>query len=276
MAQSPMSYEQITYETRDDVALITLNRPDRLNAWTRQMSIELCDAVGNANGDSALGAIVFTGAGRGFCAGADIERQFKSQLDKAAGGQAPETESAAPKERSQHNPTDWVKLCRSSKPMVAAINGPAVGIGLTLVLPMDRIIASEGAKLSCRFVKMGITPELASSHFLVQRCGWGSASDLALSGRMISAAEALEAGLIDEVVPADRLVDAAIEKAREYGSNPEPQLLMIKDLLTRNACETDIDEVQRREGAALAEAYKTPHFAEAVDAFLNKRPPKFR
>lgn len=286
MSEQQLTYEQITYETDGDVAVITLNRPDRLNAWTRQMSVELADAVTIANDTEAIGAIVFTGAGRGFCAGADIENQFKAQLDKDAAksgdGSAEAGEPTAspaapsPKSRSESQPTDWVKLCRASKPMVAAVNGPAIGLGLTLILPMDRIIASDQAKLSCRFVKMGITPELASSRFLVQRCGWGPACDLALSGRIISAGEAVELRLVDQVVPADRLMEAALDKAREYAANPDPQLRMIKQLLTDNASETDIDLIQRREGEALAKAYKTPHFAEAVDAFLAKRPAKFR
>src|SRR4029079_19006579 len=89
--------------------------------------------------------------------------------------------------RSEHRPTDWVQFCRQAKPMVAAVHGHAIGIGVTMILPMDQLVAAESAKLSCRFVKMGITPELASSHFLVQRCGWGPYSDLALSGRIVDA-----------------------------------------------------------------------------------------
>jgi enoyl-CoA hydratase/carnithine racemase len=264
-----VAYEQITHETDDDVAIITLNRPDRLNAWTPQMLAEMTAAVGEANADDRIGAIVFTGAGRGFCAGADIGGQFKAQLD----GAPPAEDRPA---RAGHRPTDWVDLCRSSKPMVAAINGPAVGIGLTLVLPMDQLVASDQAKLSCRFVKMGITPELASSHFLVQRCGWGAASDLALSGRMVDAAEALHLGLVDVVAPHEQLLATALAKAREYGANPGPQLRMVKRLLTENAVESDLAAVQRRELAALAEAYTTPEFAEAVNAFLEKRPARFR
>ncbi len=265
-----MAYEQIEYETRGDVALVTLNRPDKLNAWTRTMSRELVDAVTTANEDRAVGAVVFTGAGRAFCAGADVGSQFKAQLDGEAqliredGG------------RGEHRPTDWVRFCRSSKPMVAAINGHAIGIGLTMVLPFDQLIASDQAKISCRFVKMGITPELASSHFLVQRCGWGAASDLCLSGRIVDAAEALKLSLVDEVVPHDQLLERALAKAGEYAANPDPQLRMIKELLTANAVDTDIEAIQRREGEALAKAFKTPEFAEAVDAFLNKRPAKFR
>ena len=271
-----MDYEQITYEARGEIALVTLNRPDRLNAWTRRMSAELADAVTTANDDDSVGAIVFTGAGRGFCAGADIESQFKAQLDGETDLTRPAPGGQGGQGGQERRPADWVRLCRESKPMVAAVNGPAIGLGLTLILPMDRLIASDQAKLSCRFVKMGITPELASSHFLVQRCGWGPASDLALSGRIIGAEEALAISLIDQVAPHDRLLDTAFERAAEYAANPDPQLRMIKDLLTRNAAETDLETVQRREGEALARAFTTPEFAEAVDAFLNKRPAKFR
>jgi enoyl-CoA hydratase/carnithine racemase len=270
-----VAFEQIIYETHDDVAVITLNRPERLNAWTRQMSVEMTAAVGDANDDDRIGAIVFTGAGRGFCAGADIGGQFKAQLDGTPPGDD-RRNAAAPESGGEHRPTDWVALCRDSKPMVAAINGPSIGVGLTLVLPMDHLVVSEQAKLSCRFVKMGITPELASSHFLVQRCGWGAASDLALSGRMLEPAEALRLGLVDQVVPHDQLLDVAMAKAREYGANPGPQLRMIKRLLTENAVDADLAAVQRRELAALNEAYRTPEFSEAVNAFLEKRPAKFR
>ena len=265
----------------DDVALITLNRPDRLNAYTGKMSVELMDAVSTANEDRSVGAIVVTGAGRGFCAGADVESQFKAQLDResersSAGEHAPPAAEGSGNGRPRGRPTDWVMLCRQSKPMVAAINGVAIGIGVTMVLPMDQLIAGESARLSCRFVKMGITPELASSHFLVQRCGWGPSSDLALSGRIVEAAEALRLGLVDQVVPDDQLLATALARAGEYAANPDPQLRMIKMLLTENACETDLDRVVEREGAALATAMRSPEFAEAVDAFLHKRPPKFR
>ena len=266
-----MSYEQILYETRGDVAIITLNRPDRLNAWTRKMSAEMTDAMRTANADTAVGAVVFTGAGRGFCAGADIESQFKAQLDKGDSNPGGGTARG-----SSEDPLDWVRFIRASKPCVAAINGAAIGVGLTLLLPMDQLLAAEGAKLSCRFVKMGITPELASSHFLVQRCGWGAASDLALSGRTVDAAEAQRLGLVDAVVTADELLDTAIARAQDYAANPDPQLRMIKLLLTQNGSETDIPLVMSRESEALATAMASPEFAEAVDAFLAKRPPKFR
>lgn len=264
-----MSYEQINYEQRDDLALITLDRPERLNAWTARMGAELTDAFGRANDESSIGAIIVTGEGRGFCAGADIEDSFKRDLDRAESGEP------APRPDRPERP-DWVSLCRRSKPMLAAVNGPAIGVGLTMILPFDQIIASDRARLSCRFVKMGITPELASSHFLVSRMGWGAASDLALTGRIVEADEALQLRLVDAVVAHDDLLEATVDKARQFSANPDPQLRMIKELLTANAVETDLAEVQRREIAALDAARRTPEHREAVDAFLAKREPRFR
>ena len=262
-----MNYEQIIVEQRNEITLLTLNRPERLNAWTPKMSMELTDAINRANADSAVGAIVMTGAGRGFCAGADIGDAFAANLDHRDDRPA---RSEAPPAR------DWVALCRASKPLVAAINGPSIGVGLTMVLPFDQLIAAEGAKLSARFVKMGLVPELASSHFLVARCGWGAASWLALTGTTILAEEAARLRLVDRVVPVDRVVDEALAVATELAASPGPQVRMIKDLLTRNANEVDLAVVQRREMEALEAAYRTPEHREAVTAFLEKRPPKFR
>ncbi|MFN0092990.1 MAG: enoyl-CoA hydratase/isomerase family protein [Acidimicrobiales bacterium] len=264
------SYEQIRYEVRGAAALVTLDRPDKLNAWTPKMGRELLDAFAEANRDRAVGAIVVTGAGRGFCAGADIGGQFKAQLDRS---DAAPRERAAPDTRAA---TAWVDAVRAAKPLVAAINGACIGVGLTMVLGFDHLVASAEAKLSCRFIKMGITPELASSHYLVARMGWGAASDLALTGRTIDAEEALALRLVDRVVPAEELLDAALAKAEQFAENPDPQLRAIKALLTQNAFETDLEAVQARELAALAEAFTTPEHREAVAAFLEKRPPKFR
>lgn len=272
-----MAYEQILYEQRDDLALITLNRPERLNAWTGRMGRELTDAFGVANDEATVGAIVVTGQGRGFCAGADVQDAFKRDLDRAEGEPADSDEARgdAP-QRGEHEPLPWVSVCRQSKPMLAAVNGAAIGVGLTMILPFDQIIASDRARLSCRFVKMGITPELASSHFLVSRLGWGAASDMALTGRIVDASEAQSMRLVDAVVPHDELLDRTFEKARQFSANPDPQLRMIKELLTQNAAETDIDLVQRRELVALDKALKTREHREAVDAFLAKREPRFR
>jgi enoyl-CoA hydratase/carnithine racemase len=265
-----MAYEQIIAEQQGDVLVLTLNRPERLNAWTPKMLGELSDAITKANDDRSIGAIVVTGAGRGFCAGADIGGQFAKNLDEAP------SDAPAPPAEAEGRAGSWIDLCRSSKPLVAAINGACIGVGLTMVLPFDQLVAAEGAKLSARFVKMGLVPELASSHFLVTRCGFGNASYLALSGATLVAEDAIRYGLVDRVVPGDQLLDTAIALARELGENPAPQLRMIKELLTQNAAETDLDAVQRREGEALGRAYRTPEHHEAVRAFLEKRPPNFR
>ena len=259
-----MDYQQIKVEDHEEVRLLVLSRPERLNAWTERMHTELVHAIEEGNIDRSVGAFVMTGDGRAFCAGADIGDVFGATLEDESLGYGSLTESV-----------NWVGLVRESKPMVAAVNGPAIGLGLTMLLSMDFIVAQSDAKLSARFVKMGVVPELASSHFLVQRCGWGMASDLALSGRTISGDEAKKIGLVDDVVP-DDVVGAAVKRARSYAENAPSSLQLTKRLLTKNASETDLDLVQRREGRANEEAGSTPEHREAVNAFLEKRAPKFR
>ncbi|MGI9597803.1 MAG: enoyl-CoA hydratase/isomerase family protein [Acidimicrobiales bacterium] len=274
-----MDYSQIEVEDRGLIRLITLSRPERLNAWTRRMSHEMISAIDEGNESDEIGAFVFTGAGRGFCAGADIGDEFAGG-DKSTGGNesAGGGESTGGAKRGEPGSAnrDWVGLVRQSKPMVAAVNGPAVGVGLTMILPMDYLVAAESARLSARFVRMGIVPELASSHFLVQRCGWGNASDLALSGRMASAEDALDIGLVDKVVADDRLIETAIEHAAGYAQNSPTALQMIKQLLTENGTDSDLGEVQKRELNLLRDAMKSPEHHEAIAAFMEKREPKFR
>jgi len=258
-----MHYETLLTDNDSGVLRITLNRPERLNAWTYRMGAELSDAVSRANDDDDVIAIVVTGAGRGFCAGADIQDVFKAQAE----GDVPARDG---------NPRDWVGLVRASKPMVAAINGAAIGVGLTQVLPMDYLIASTAAKLSVRFVKMGLVPELASSHFLTLRMGFGRASELMLSGRTVDAAEALQLGLVDRVTSPEDLVSTATAVARGMGENPQASLRMIKQLLTENMSERDLGAVQRREIEALQRCYTSPEHKEAINAFLEKRDPDFK
>jgi enoyl-CoA hydratase/carnithine racemase len=266
-----MDYQQIRYETDGDVAIMTLDRPDRLNAWTPRMSEEQADALSRANADPAVGAIVVTGAGRGFCAGADMDATFQSRIDGVDPGA--DTQAGF---GGLPSGLDWVALARESKPLVAAVNGAAVGIGLTMILPFDVIVASEKAKLGMLFIKMGLVPELASTRFLVQRMGFGRASEICLSGRLYPAAEALSSGLVDHVVPPDALLPRALEIARSMAANPDLQLRMTKQLLTDNPCDTDLQAIQERESALLRECWQSPEHAEAVAAFREKRPPKFR
>ena len=254
-----MEPEQITIERRGRVMLLTLDRPDRLNAWTPQMSGELSDAIDAADDDPEIGAVVVTGSGKGFCAGADIEVTFGAQLDG-------DDTAAKPTARRS-----WVDQVRTCKPIVAAVNGVAVGVGLTMILPFDRIVASTASRFSLRFVKMGLVPELASSHFLPARVGFSAAGDLMLSGRMIDAATAVDVGLVDELVEPDDLVERAIAVAEEYAENPAPQLRWIKELLTQNLAEPDHALVQKRELEYLERAYASDEHADAVRSFLAAR-----
>jgi enoyl-CoA hydratase/carnithine racemase len=263
--------ERILYEKRGDVAVITLNRPDKLNAWTPGMAEEQAEAIADANADRAIGAIVMTGAGRGFCAGADMAETFQKRIrGDDPGANTAEGQGGMPAH------IDWVKLCRESKPLVAAVNGAAVGIGMTIILPFDVIVASEKAKFGMLFIKVGLVPELASSRLLVARVGMGKASEMCLSGRLYGGKDAAGMGLADCVTSPDALLDEAMKLAHDIAANPDPQLRMIKQLLTRNAAEGDLDRVQELESAMLRECWKSPEHAEAVGAFLEKRTPKFR
>jgi len=259
-----VSYEQIATETRGDVLLLTLNRPEKLNAWTNTMRVEMMRAIDAANADPAIGAVVVTGAGRGFCAGADIEQTFNARIEgRGDGGVGGERR-------------DWVAFCRESKPLIAAVNGVAVGVGLTMILPFDIILASDQARLGMFFVRMGLVPELASSYYVVQRVGFAKASEMCLSGKLYPATELQGTGMVNDVVPHDQLLPRAFEMAGQIAANSAPALRMIKALLTQNGACEDTGAVQRREIEALNVAYSTPEHKEAVKAFLEKRKPDFR
>ena len=257
-----MNYETILVDNNEGVLTLTMNRPERLNAWTYQMGAELGAAITAGNADESVIAFVLTGAGRGFCAGADIQDVFAAQSDGKETG-------------ANDEPINWVDLVRASKPMVAAVNGAAIGVGLTQILPMDSIVACDTAKLSVRFIKMGVVPELASSHYLPARVGFGAANELMLTGKTISAKEAHSMGMVDKLATQDNLMAVAQETARAMGENPQAALLMVKELITENMGEGSISEVQRREMKALSEAYKSPEHKEAIAAFLEKRTPDF-
>jgi enoyl-CoA hydratase/carnithine racemase len=256
-----VSYETILTDVVDDVLVITMNRPEKLNAWTPKMGLEMATAVTAANDDKNIIAIVVTGAGRGFCAGADMSEVFQAQLDG---------------DEEDRTPLDWVGLMRSCKPIIAAINGPAIGVGLSQLMSMDHIIGAAGAKLSLRVVKGGVVPERASSHLVPMRGGFGKASELMLTGKIILAEEAADIGLIDQCVEPEQLLNAAHEMAHAMGENPQASLAFTKQLLTRNMSEASLDDVQRLELKMLKQAYETPEHQEAIAAFLDKREPDFK
>ena len=266
-----MSFEQIRTEQRGAVSIIYMNRPDRLNAWTPKMSEELADAIAAANTDNDVSAIVLTGEGRGFCAGADMDAVFSTRID----GEDPGNDTAGGSGGMPAS-VDWVKIIRESKPCIAAVNGAAIGIGVTKIMPFDVIVASPRAKFGFAFVKVGIVPELASTHFLPLRVGWGRANELMLTGRIVKGEEAVALGLADVLSGEDDVVERAVEIGEQMAQNPGPMLRMTKDLLMTNVSETDLDAAQQRETDYLKECWKTPEHHEAVAAFTENRAPDFK
>ncbi len=255
--------EQILSEVRGRVGIIRLNRPEKLNAWTDTMNHELTEQVETWNDDPTIGAIVLIGEGRAFCAGADLGG-FNERL----------TETPDRTEEMRFT-AHWTKLLRKSKPTVVAFNGYAIGVGLTMALPADVRFAAEGARLSFRFIKVGLVPELGSTRILSQLVGLGHATDMCLTGRFVEAKEALAMGLVTKVIPAEQLLDSAVEKANELAANPTAVVLLIKELLDKNSLEADIDAVMEREQVRDRIARKWPEHDEAVKAFIEKRDPDY-
>jgi len=262
--------ETIEVDRSGETVLITLNRPDRLNAWTPRMADEMAAAIETANTDPAVGALVVTGAGRGFCAGADMDQTFSARI----AGHDPGADTASGFGGMSAG-LDWVELCQSSKPLIAAVNGHCIGIGLTQILPFDVIVASEVARFGMGFIKVGLVPELASTRLLGQRIGPGRARALALTGDIWPAAEAFRAGLADYLVKPDQLLATAIGIAERISANPGRQVHWTKQLMTQNALEADTKIVQERESQILRRCWASPEHAEAVNAFMEKRAPVF-
>jgi len=256
-----MAYEYITVEQRGRVGIVTFNKPDRLNLFNYDMFGEVRQAIDAWNSDSGVGAVVLTGSGRAFCAGADI-RGWDKEIE-AGGRQRPREEE------------NWVHFIQRSKPVICAINGLSIGVGLTMTLPCDVRIASEQARLSMRFVRIGVLPELASTRLLLHIVGLTQAMELMLSGRIIQAEEAGRIGLVNRVVPHEQLMEAALEMAAEIAFNPAESLAAIKRLVWENLTETELEEVWKRENREFAAAMQRPAFKEAVKAFLEKREPQF-
>lgn len=261
-----MDYKNLLVEQRGSVTILTLNRPERLNAWNGEMQAEMRDAIEKANADPDVAAIVFTGAGRAYCSGADI------------GGWARAIDSGvAPQGGATAGEDNWLAfLRRMPKPTIAAVNGVAVGVGVTHILPMDIRIASENAKFGFAFVKMALVPELASSYFLPQLVGLGRAQEWCLTARMVEADEALRAGLVSEVVAPERLLDRAVELGQMIAQHAPAAIARVKHVLETNATDSDVQAVMKRENAQNAAARLEPDHREAVAAFVEKRKPLFR
>jgi 2-(1,2-epoxy-1,2-dihydrophenyl)acetyl-CoA isomerase len=265
------TYRQILFEKRGRVGLITLNRPERLNAFSYEMAGEFYDAIARCNDDPGVGAIVMTGAGRGFCSGADIRGFARGIEERAQAGDDQGRRYRGDPARREPLSTFF----RKSKPLIAAINGPAIGVGLTMTLNMDIRIASDQARFSMRFVRLGITPEAGSTLYLPQIVGIAHALELSLTGRIIGPDEALRIGLVNRVVPQDDLMTEAMALADEIAFNPNEQVLAAKQMMHRHMVEQDVDHLLRYEGTTFARAAEGPAHKEAIRAFTEKREPKF-
>tara|TARA_Y100000031_G_scaffold106988_1_gene117806 strand:- start:1002 stop:1727 length:726 start_codon:yes stop_codon:yes gene_type:complete len=240
-----------------------MNRPDRLNAMTRLMDQELRTQIAEWNGDDSIGAIVWTGAGRGFCSGADI-----SGFEARVHGVAPDERPAPPEQT-------WIDMIKSAKPVVAAINGASIGEGLTRTLTCDVRVAAESARLSFRFLRVGVTPEVASTHYAVYLIGLGRTLELMLTGEIIMAAEAYRIGLVNHVYPDDEMLDKAVELATNIADNPTWNLGQVKRLVHQDYLEHDIDKVLADESVIFRESQGREAHREALEAFRENRPPKF-
>ena len=259
--------ETLTYSVSDGIATITLNRPDRLNAFNGKMLDELLEALDQTDKSDDVRAVIVTGAGRAFCAGADLSGG--SGTFRKEGGD----EDPVPRDRGG---ILSLRIFRSHKPIIAAINGSAVGVGITMTLPMDVRILAENAKVGFVFAARGITLDGAASWFLPRLVGISQALEWSLTGRLFSASEALDGGLVSYVVPPDEVLPKATEVAREVATNTSPLAAVVtRQLLWLMLGARHPMEAHRLDSRAIRELGRTPDSAEGVSAFLEKRIPRW-
>ena len=262
-----MDFEHIRYELREGVSTVTLNRPDKLNAVTSTMLDELRAAFDQADADDAVRAVVVTGSGRAFCAGADLSGGGQT-FDRGARGA-----------RGEHRDGGGLvslRIYEMKKPVIAAINGPAVGFGITMTLPMDIRIASTAARMGFVFTRRGVVPEACSTWFLPRLVGMGRAAEWIYTGRVFGAEEALGAGLVSEVVPPERLVAAARELALEIAQNTSAvSVALARQLLWRMLGADHPMEAHRLDSKCMDWTGRSADAREGVTSFLEKRPPRF-
>jgi 2-(1,2-epoxy-1,2-dihydrophenyl)acetyl-CoA isomerase len=266
------AFEQIHFAREGRVATITLNRPERLNAWTRQMEEEFLAAVRQACDDRSVGCILVTGAGRAFCAGADIKGWAEGQQTVELANERP---PALAMELSQRASPNVPLALAEAKPVVAAINGPAIGIGLTMALACDIRLASDRARFSARFVRVGLIPECGGSRNLPQVAGLETALELALTGRIVEASDPLARKLASRVVSHEDLMGEAMALAAEIASGPTDPVWLTKREIRRNALEQNLHQVVATETQLFHQVRDRAPHREAVAAFLEKRDPNW-
>lgn len=261
-----MSYTELLYAVTERVATITLNRPDRMNAWTPTMEAEFRVAIAAASADDEVRAIVVTGAGRGFCAGADMGR-----LQNSAAGAAP---LAAPPSGEGNFDQRYSYLLAVPKPLIAAINGSVAGVGLCITLYCDLRFMAEGARLATSFARRGLVAEHGSAWMLPRLIGPMNAADLLLSGRTVDAVEAASLGLV-RMLPAERFLAAVQARAAEFANLSSPRSMRIIKQQLQAAPFQSLAEATRFADAEIPKCRDTEDFKEGVASFVEKRAPNF-
>ena len=268
------SFETLLYAVEDGIATITLNRPDRLNAFTGQMMVDLIAAFDATDADDAVKVVIVTGAGRGFCAGADLSAgpgTFERANRSSEG--VDQDESTVPRDGGGRVS---LRIFDSLKPVIAAVNGPAVGVGVTMQLPMDIRIASTEARFGFVFARRGIAPEACSSWFLPRLVGISTALEWCYSGKVFPASEAKERGLVRSIHAPDELLPAARAIAREIIDNTAPVSVAVsRQLMWRGLVADHPMEAHRADSRAIMSRGASKDTREGVGAFLEKRTPNY-
>ncbi|HEX6209582.1 MAG TPA: crotonase/enoyl-CoA hydratase family protein [Methylomirabilota bacterium] len=264
-----MAFETILYGDADGVATITLNRPERLNAVNATVIRELVAALDQADGDDGVRAVIVTGAGRAFCAGADLGGGGAT----FAGGPG---RSERPEDHRDGGGLVTLRIFEMRKPVIAAINGPAVGFGATLTLAMDVRLASSAARIGFVFARRGVVPEACSTWFLPRLVGIAQAAEWAYTGRVVSAEEARAGGLVSRVVAPEALLPAARELAREIADNTSAvSVALTRQMLWRMLGADHPRQAHRLDSLGMWYTGRSADAREGVSSFLEKRPPKF-
>lgn len=272
-----MAYQDILYDVSDAVATVTLNRPDRLNAWTGRMGEEVKDAFDSAAGDDAVRAIILTGAGRGFCAGADMELltgiQNADEEERNRQGSRPDRRNTDG-EMAEHQGL-FSYFITTPKPVIAAINGPAAGMGFILPLYCDMRFAADNAIFTTAFSRRGLIAEHGISWLLPHQVGTHRALDLLLSARKVDAKEAYEIGLVNGVYPAESFMDDVRAYAADLATNVSPRSMRVMKRQVYGAQYQSLTEAVETANDEMVQSFPSEDFKEGVASFMEKRAPNF-
>ena len=260
-----MDYETLLLEVSEGVATLTLHRPESLNAFSTPMQRELAQVIGDLARDATVRSVVLTGAGRAFCAGGDMDEME----------QASASTPLADRNKLRRMLTEvFMPLVRLEKPVVAAVHGAAVGSGMNLALAADMIVASETARFSQAFIKVGLVPDTGGLYLLSRLVGMNRAKDLCFTGRMLSASEALVMGLVNQVVSSEQLMPVARSLALELAQGPTAAIGLTKTLL-HLAPTASLEQLAEFEAYALSVVLSSEDHREGIAAFREKRPARF-